>query len=227
MSRRSKSRKKSTERYGKSHTEKSVLYNLYMKYHRDYDFFCRNKYVFHGEGDNLWESDGFMLSKSNLSTEFEVKVSRSDWAKEQKDKKPKHEFLLKTFKEKGENLRNPKYNPDKNKSKEYLYTAPNYFNVVCQEGLIQPEEVQEVFPYAGLKWVMDSGAVRTKLRVKLHPIKIDLSEKLLYKFYYKVDDYDYHSYILRKEYNSLKKAKSETGYKKIVEKYLKGVKVYD
>lgn len=193
------------ERYTKHHTEKSLLYDLYNNYAKSNYYFSRNKYIFNGPSKLSWESDGFYQTKSGLTYELEIKKSRSDWAKERKDKERKHKFLLDVYESSGEILKNPKYNPEKKNSKLYNYYAPNYFIMVCQEGLIMPEEVEEAFPYGGLKWVTDSGRVKTKLRAKLHPLKQNLNDVLLEKFYWRTSHLEYELYKNRKIYRNMDK----------------------
>jgi hypothetical protein len=165
-----------------------------------------------------------MVSGAGLSTEFEIKISRSDFAKEVKDKVVKHEFLKKVYESSGEYLRNSKYNPNRASSEEFRYTCPNYFFITCQEELIQPEEVEDIFPYAGLRWVTDDGKVRTKLRKKIHPLKINLEETLLYKFYYRTQDLENHLYDFQMKL-SKGKINIPDDVLKIIKNYLKKSRV--
>jgi len=117
--------------------------------------------------------------------------------------------LAEVFKTNGDSLLNPKYNPEKRSSEEYKYFCPNYFTMVCQEGLILPEEVSEVFPYAGLKWITDTGKIKTKIRKKLHNKKQDLTKPLLKKFYYNSNFYDYIVYEFIRDFKKLKNPSQE------------------
>lgn len=217
------------ERYSKNFTEKILQYCLYDRYkdNKNLKFFMRNKYVFKGDwrgGD--FESDVILINKNNISESKECKISRSDFSKEQgPHKKKKHEFLLKVYESEGEYLRNPKYNPDRKNSKEFRYTCPNKFTIVCQEGLIMPEEVESFVPYAGLQWVMNDGKVKTKLRNKLHPLKIDLTETLLWKFYNNSNRLDYNSYILARDYKYLEDKNDPQKLNELIEKFISDIKL--
>lgn len=211
------------KKYTRTHTEKSVLYNLFQKFSADNKYFCRNKYIFEGDPKG-WESDGFMVSPSGFSTEFEVKVTASDVAKEAKAKELKHTFLRKVWETKGEYLKNPAYK-EGSKQDEFLYTCPNYFIYVCQEGLIQPEYIEENYPYAGLKWVTDKGVVKTKVRKKLHGVKQDLGPILLNKFYYATNFYDYETYSALKEFKKMGDERNKEEYLEFIKDFFKKLKI--
>lgn len=214
------------ERYSKDFTEKILQYALYDKYKesKSLRFFMRNKYLFKGPwrgGD--FESDVILVNKNGLTESKECKISRSDFSKEQgAHKKNKHEFFREVYESGGECLRNPKYNPDRKNSKEFSYTAPNKFTIVCQEGLIMPEEVENFAPYAGLQWVKNDGKVLTLIRNKLHPLKIDLTDTLLNKFYHNSNKLDYASYILARDYKDMDKP-TVADMKKLIEKFVSDV----
>lgn len=209
------------ERYSKGWTERKVLYHLYYAYAKNTKYFCRNKYVYD------WESDGFCQTKVGMHTEFEVKVTRSDFVKEKKHKAKKHKFLREVWESKGEILKNPKYNPDRKNSKQYKKYCPNTFNIVCQENLILPEDIEEVFPYAGLLYVRDDGSIKTVKRTKIHTLKQDMSKVLLDKFYWRVSHLDYELYQLKKGFEAISPEKLKDGkyMTKFVKDFLKKAKV--
>ena len=214
------------EKYSKGWTEKLIVYCLHNKYNELSKYFVRNKYVFEGDFSrgSSWESDVFRMTEGGLTIEEEIKCHKTDVAKEQSVKGAKHEFLLRTWEEQGENLRNPKYNPNRKNSKEFLHTCPNKFNFVCQEGLIDEDYVREKYPYAGLIHIKPNGKCRTIIRNKLHPIKIDLTDTLIKKFYNNSNRHDYASYILARDYKHLDKP-TAAQLKKIIEKFVSDVKL--
>ena len=102
-----------------------------------------------------YECDVLSIKKSGYITEFEVKISRSD-------------FLA-----------------DKKKNKWYLYAdpvynryKPNYFNYVCPDGLIQADEIP---PFAGLIYLVDGDLKEVKKASVIHRFKHD-RDKVLSKF---------------------------------------------
>jgi hypothetical protein len=115
---------------------------------------CENVTLYYILGDN--EFDVLSLNKSGFLTEFEVKISRSDFKADAKKKKwEKYQQRI----------------PEQ---------TPNYFNYVCPEGLIEAHEVPE---YAGLIYVDNLGALKVIRKAKLlHSYKQD-SMKILTKFY--------------------------------------------
>lgn len=156
--------------------------------------------------DNLyifdWESDKFIETRSGLTYEFEIKISRSDYKNDFKNKKDKHVIL------EGKEEFLPKYEKildiHKEKWKEYYRTdsrkKPNYFYYAVPEGMIDVSEVPE---YAGLvyilkpsddkyHWVDNEGKIYwgkgfyvVKKAPKLHDAKYtDIDLKLGEKFYY-------------------------------------------
>lgn len=124
-------------------------------------FFSQPRYKL----DNLyvfgWESDCLLLTKSGYWYEFEIKISRSDFKNDFKNKEEKHRIL----ESKGET------------------TKPNYFYYIVPEGLI---EVEEVPPYAGLIYVTPNGFRNiVKAAPALHKVKNDPKDlNLTDKFYY-------------------------------------------
>jgi hypothetical protein len=135
-------------------TEKDIQENLRF-------FFSQPRYKL----DNLyvfgWESDCLLLTKSGYWYEFEIKISRSDFKNDFKNKVEKHQVL---------------------ESKEDL-RKPNYFFYVVPEGLITADEVP---PYAGLIYI-DLWKKRTIIKNApiLHKVKHSPEDlKLADKFYY-------------------------------------------
>lgn len=131
-------------------------------------FFASWKYNVDGLYVFEWESDKLIWTKSGYIYEFEIKISRSDFKNDFKNKKEKH-LILKGPTEEERFMpyfyKNYEYNKHLYKSFEnyvartekdssYLianHRRPNYFYYVVPEGLIQPEEVPE---YAGLIWIL-------------------------------------------------------------------------
>ncbi len=156
-------------KYQKLYTEGKIQTALFKAYFDSNSFLLRNKYVYD------WESDFFyVIGKGNigLGVEYEIKNTRSDWAKEVKGKKEKHEFLKKTFYAKGENLK-------EGDKEEY---CPSYFIITCPKDLIQVEEVEDNFPFASLYWV-DGDKIIVKKKVKIHNVKQDYKQLLIFKLY--------------------------------------------
>lgn len=112
---------------------------------------CENvKYLF-----SDWEIDVLSLNKSDYLTEFEVKVSRSDFKADAKKKKWK--FYHNT--------------------NEWLKVA-NYFYYACPKGLILETELP---PFAGLIYVSNGGIEVVKKAPLNHKHKHDRN-KVLTKF---------------------------------------------
>lgn len=110
-----------------------------------------------------WESDLLFLSTSGIWTEIEIKVSRTDFLADLRNKTEKHDVL-----------------------KDKLnHRKPNRFFYAVPEGLVQPEEVPE---YAGLIWVTEwwfNVQTVKKAAPSLHRHKITPEDlKLADKFYY-------------------------------------------
>lgn len=156
-------------KYQKLYTEGSIQTTLFKRYFDDNSFLLRNKYVYD------WESDFFYVlgkGKVGLGVEYEIKRTRSDWAKELKGKKDKHDFLQKTFLAKGENLK---------EGDTELY-CPSYFIITCPKDMIQLDEVEDVFPFASLYWI-DGEKIIVKKKLKIHNVKQDYKELLIFKLY--------------------------------------------
>ena len=95
----------------------------------------------------LGEADVLSILKSGYITEFEVKISRSDFKADAKKHKWKHYELR---------IKN---------------SIPNYFYYVCPENLIDKSEIQS---YAGLIYVSMEGLKIIKKAKILHRHKHDL-----------------------------------------------------
>jgi hypothetical protein len=149
-----------------------------------------------------WESDKLLETKSGYIYEFEIKVSRTDFKNDFKNKKDKHIIL------EGEEAYGDKYIPKYYKFLEesekhgkwaiesfhkysdnnpyYLvagHKRPNYFYYAVPENLIKEEEVPS---YAGLVYVDQWGNLTTiKKAPCLHKEKYsDVDLKFSEKFYY-------------------------------------------
>lgn len=85
-----------------------------------------------------WESDYLAFSKAGYIWEAEIKISRQDFLADLKNKTEKHRFLRLAMKE------------------ESPVPVPNHFVYVCPEGVIRPEDIEDL-PYAGLLWASKGG----------------------------------------------------------------------
>jgi hypothetical protein len=173
------------------------------------NFFAYNtvKYDIDGLYIFEWESDKFIETRSGLIYEFEIKVSKSDFKNDFKNKKDKHIIL------EGEDKYGDKYLPkyyerlEKNREigawaeksfKKYADTSPrymvsghkrpNYFYYCTPPGVV---DVEEVPSYAGLVYVDKSGLITIKKKApKLHGDKIkDEDLGLGEKFYFNMDSW--------------------------------------
>ena len=120
----------------------------YLLY-RGYDCVLPNLYI------NGWEADVAALGRSGYLSEYEIKVSRSDFRADFK-KEAKHEQLV---------TRSTR--------------CPNYFYYVCPRGMLLPTEVPE---YAGLIHIDRLGGLRT---IKKAPLlhKAKLPEKTVRRYW--------------------------------------------
>jgi hypothetical protein len=125
----------------------------------NYNYVLSNVFIFD------WESDVFGLSKSGYAVEIEVKVSRSDFFAD--FKKGKH--ITFTGCKLG-HLGN--YN-----------NVPHKFYFACPKGLIKSYEVPD---YAGLIYVNTGYADFEVIKRApfMHKTKLDLTNKLLSKYYH-------------------------------------------
>lgn len=100
------------------------------------NFCCENiKYIF---GDA--ECDVLSISKSKYVTEFEVKISRSDFLSDKKKKK--FQFYKKSIEK----------------------LSPNYFYYCCPHGLIKENEIDD---FAGLIYIDDNGKLLVIKKAKI------------------------------------------------------------
>lgn len=112
---------------------------------------CENvKYLF-----SDWELDVVSINKNNFLTEYEVKISRSDFKADAKKKK----WI---------------YYTDKN----HWFKCANYFYYVCPKDLIKVEEIPS---FAGLIYVDAGEIITVKKAPRLHKEKHDRA-KILSKF---------------------------------------------
>lgn len=130
-------------------------------------FFAPNtlKYVIENLYVFKWESDKLIETRSGLIYEYEIKVSKSDYKNDFKNKKDKHVIL------EGKEERIPSYEEHKERFKYYgsdisdeyyrteNFKKPNYFYYAVPEGMIDASEVPS---YAGLIYVLPEGKHETK-----------------------------------------------------------------
>lgn len=199
-------------------------------------YIIENLYVFD------WESDKLIITKSGLSYEFEIKISRGDFKNDFK-KIDKHTIL------EGKEEYIPSYDKIldawKPRYTEHYKVAnrkkPNYFYYAVPEGMITPDEVPE---YAGLVYVIPkpengewltkdgewcgNGLYVVKEAPKLHTIKytgddLNLSDKFYYNMLTWKD-----KYILENERRLLTEDKDhKIPYAELLEKYEKLQENYD
>lgn len=113
-----------------------------------------------------WESDYLAITKSLVSYEIEIKISKADFKNEAKHKVDKY-LLLEGGKE---------------KLGRYSGGVPNYFYYAVPDGLITEEEIPE---FAGLIYVNPWGVTIVKAAKKLTEEKFDAEKyNLTDKFYY-------------------------------------------
>lgn len=161
--------------------EREKLTEARIQKHLDEHLFNQNSIKYKAE--NLfvytWESDFWVMMKSGLCYEYEIKISRNDFFNDFKHKVDKH--LILQGKE-----------PYKIYGQNKIY-KPNYFYYVVPENLISVDEVPE---YAGLIYVKDFGnLIFEKNAPKITDYKASSEElNLVDKFYY-----NYRSYKARGE----------------------------
>jgi hypothetical protein len=119
---------------------------------------------------NPGEADMVSVTKSDFVHEFEIKCSASDYEREFKNKKLRHEVL------KEHDNHHPNYDP-----------GGNYFWFVCT---FEPEDVPE---YAGLMRASSGGVLELKKAPRLHSEKISdralryLERGLTYRYWDSID----------------------------------------
>jgi hypothetical protein len=98
-----------------------------------------------------WEMDICSMSKSGIISEFEVKISRSDFLADKKRKVTKFEHYEMRIER----------------------TSPNYFYYVCPEGLIKENEIPK---WAGLYYFIDGNLKFIKGATKIHRAKANIEK---------------------------------------------------
>lgn len=159
----------------------SLMQNKLVNFRSSPRYILQNLYVFG------WESDILFLSKSGYWTEIEIKVSRTDFKADIKNKGEKHRLLS-----------------DKNN-----FIKPNQFFYAVPEGLINADEIPD---YAGLLTVNESffGVNVKKPAPWLHHHKIDPNQlNLADKFYYNMVNAKRESLIAKRTAENLTDAYSQ------------------
>lgn len=141
------------------------------------------KYVAENLFIYTWESDCWIMTRSNITYEFEVKISKADFKNEFKHKTEKHSLL--------ENK-----NPD--------LIKPNYYYFVVPENLIEESDIPE---YAGLIYVTNEFYPYYKI-IKNAPKLTDKKQNeeqlnLLEKFYYNYRDWKHKTIVEKKNIEEL------------------------
>ena len=149
-----------------------------------------------------WESDYLAITKSMIAHEVEIKISRSDFKNDTKNKIDKHLLL-----EGGEKLG------------KFTGNLPNYFYYAVPDGLISVDEVPD---YAGLIYVTPWGCQVAKEAKKLTDKKFDPVEmNLTDKFYYNMHNWKAKYEALWDSAEDLKR------YKRMEKNYVDDVKMYE
>lgn len=118
------------------------------------------------------EADIFGISGAGMMYEFEIKVSRSDFLADFKNKEYKHRQLS----ERRAIYKHDVWKRGKRTGDTYdLITIPNRFYYACHEGLIKIEEVPE---YAGLVYINKNEYIEAKPAPILHHHK---ANEIIYK----------------------------------------------
>lgn len=143
-------------------TEKDIQWSLRF-------FLSQPKYKLYNLYVFGWESDCLLLTKSGYWYEFEIKISRSDFKNDFKNKGDKHRILGTISDTK----------------------KPNYFYYVVPEGLIQVDEIPS---YAGLIYINEYRH-RTIVKqapvlhkVKNNPKDLNLTDKFYYNMQSAIND---------------------------------------
>lgn len=149
-----------------------VLYQHFMS-PSNVKFFAENLYIY------TWESDSWLMTKSNICYEFEIKISKSDFKNDFKHKSEKHSLL---------------------ENKNPNLVKPNYFYFVTPENLIDESLIPN---YAGLIYIIDYFPYFKIIKhaPKLTDNKFDENYlELLPKFYYNYRQWK-HKTSVEKNYN--------------------------
>jgi hypothetical protein len=130
------------------------------------------------------EADAIGVNKNNYIYEYEIKVSRSDFQAEFRNKKHKHELLKNR---KASIFYNIWIKGKRTEDKKEVILIPNRYYFACEEGLIKPSDVPE---YAGLIYIIDNGINVIKKAPLLHKVKANqkifesfariLSQRIIY-----------------------------------------------
>lgn len=107
-------------------TEKDIQSKIYLWKVDHQSIIIPNKKI------TFWEADILIITKADILYEYEIKISRTDFKKDTKDKKQKHHCL-----QKGIGL------------------IPNYFYYCCPAELIKEQEIPE---YSGLIYFKENDA---------------------------------------------------------------------
>lgn len=143
----------------------------------------------------FWESDYFGLTKAGYAVEVEIKVSRSDFLADARNKKKKFKTIDLGHKDlvvhRGFTHRAWMKEPDEKNPPYSTVTisavnCPNRFYYACPEGLIKKEEIPD---YAGLIYIYaDTNGYMHAREVKkskvIHKRKFDKWQYLLTKYYF-------------------------------------------
>lgn len=148
-----------------------------------------NKYLY-----KWFESDFISITKANYLTEYEIKITISDFKRDFTHKPIKHTWLNgkrvgelflendiivdKLTDTSGDYYKNDNKYIAQTTIKMEDYIGPNYFYYVCPENLIKEADIPE---YAGLMYYIDKGYYRVhiiKSAPKLHKIKVTDETKL-------------------------------------------------
>lgn len=170
-------------------TERSIQ-KMLKQIFINHEYLLFNAYVY------AWESDFFAVSKSNYAVEVEIKVSRSDFKNDFKNKQDKHTLLVNAKQEIIVRGRLNDYYQQNYKIDNIWYKAPyscisyrhpqkelpNKFYYAVPHGLISMDECPA---YAGLIYISDHSFIEMKKAPFLHKQKNDLTKVLLDKFHWK------------------------------------------
>jgi hypothetical protein len=111
----------------------------------------------------FWEADFILVERTGFATEFEIKLSRSDFLLDVKTKTAKHAVL-----------------------NSPIAGCPNRFYYVCPAYLIKPAEVPV---YAGLIYVENNALTKIKKAPRLHSLEFpdtmikQMHISLMYRFW--------------------------------------------
>ncbi len=144
-------------------TEKVIIDRLIATYLPNVSFWNNNFYFYD------WESDFWILSKTGYATEFEIKITVSDFKADFK-KKNRHSILPTGI------------------YRQRKYSRPHRFYYVVPKGMIGVDQIPE---YAGLMYFDGFGFTKIKSAPILHKnMEIDY-KYLAKKFFSKMLDFRY------------------------------------